>query len=318
MIRVTLIGAGAHSRNHGASLKILRARRPDEIELAAVCDLVADRARAYADMFGFARTYTDIDTMLAQEKPDCVMAIVPIPALLEVGAKLLRTGIPVVLEKTPGKDSGETRELLRVARECGTGHMVSFNRRFNPGVVRAREWLAANADRPPKVAVGRLLRSRRNRPMFAVNTGIHCVDTLLSLVGTPERVACDRLPTRHEGIYVFDARVNCSNGAVADFILSPLASEVEETYELYGDGYSVKVDAFTGAMRVADVDGQITESRPRSGAPDAFTNGTLRETKAFLDAVAAGEGFGPDLEEALLSMLTAEAILRGGETEIRA
>lgn len=318
MIRVTLIGAGAHSRNHGGSLKQIRDARPEEVELAAVCDLDLGRARAYAELFGFERTYDDTDVMLKKEKPDCVVAVVPIAKVLEIGGKLLKTGIPVVLEKTPGLDSAETRELLRIAREHHAPHMVSFNRRFIPALLRAREWIASNGDRPPKLVHARMLRNRRREPQFAVGTGIHVIDAVLSLLGEPKRVVSWKLPTFYENVFLYAAQIFTGNDDVGQFTISPVVGRKEETYEIHGADYCIFIDAFASTIRVFDEGHEALTWAPPEGSPEYLLNGTLGETEAFLAAVEKGAPFAPSLEESLLSMLAAEAILRGGETEIGA
>ena len=318
MVRVTLIGAGAHSRNHGGSLKHIRNARPDQVELVAVCDLDLDRARAYAELFGFERAYDSIAAMLKKEKPDCVIAIVPIPKTLEVGGELLETGIPVVLEKTPGLDSTETRELLGIAREHRAPHMVSFNRRFIPGLVRAREWLASNGDRPPKLVHARMLRNRRREPQFAVGTGIHLIDAVLSLLGAPKRVVSWKLPTIYESVYLYAAQIFTRNDDVGQFTISPVVGRKEETYEIHGEDYCIFIDAFASSIRVFDEGAEVLTWAPPDGSPEYLLNGTLGETEAFLAAVEAGGPFAPGLGESLLSMLAAEAVLKGGETEIEA
>ena len=65
MIRLVLLGCGEHSRNsHAAPLARYAAQNPGEIELVAACDLNLDRARDFCREFGFARAYSDAETLL--------------------------------------------------------------------------------------------------------------------------------------------------------------------------------------------------------------------------------------------------------------
>ena len=187
VIRIGVVGAGSHSsNNHGPALKQYCAEHPGEIELTAICDLDRDKAQTYADAFGFARVYDDVGRMLAGDTLDGLVLITPVAVTREVVGELLSRGIPLLIEKPPGENSAQTRELLRIARETGTPHMISFNRRFHPAVARAREWLAAHAaDRPPDLALARMQRVGRRETDFITATAIHSVDAVLSFMSAP-------------------------------------------------------------------------------------------------------------------------------------
>ena len=101
-LSICVLGAGSHSRAfHGPALKALCAESPGTIALAAICDLDAARAEEYAREFGFARTYTDLATMMANERPSAVIAVTPMERTLEIGSFLLRAKVPVLIEKPP-------------------------------------------------------------------------------------------------------------------------------------------------------------------------------------------------------------------------
>ena len=66
-LRIAVVGAGNIARSyHLPSLRRL-ADQDSELELAALCDMVEERARAMAERFGFARAYTDYRAMLDAE-----------------------------------------------------------------------------------------------------------------------------------------------------------------------------------------------------------------------------------------------------------
>jgi len=186
MVRIVVLGAGNHSSGtHGPALRTYAAEHPGEIELAAVCDLDSAKAQKYADAFGFARTYTDIEAMLAEQQPDGLIAVTPIALTEEIVSGLLPHRIPMVIEKPPGEDSAATRRLLAAAEASGTPHMISFNRRFSPAIMRAREWLAQTAqERPPQVVLCRMLRHNRREDNFVIGTAIHLLDAAISILGS--------------------------------------------------------------------------------------------------------------------------------------
>ncbi|MGB2821842.1 MAG: Gfo/Idh/MocA family oxidoreductase, partial [Phycisphaerae bacterium] len=187
MIRIAVIGAGAHSsRYHGPALRHVAEESPGAVELAAVCDLDVAKADHYAREFGFGAVYDEYDAMLEGESPDGLVVITPVAMTREVVADLLPRGIPLLFEKPPGVNSEEARELLAAAEGHDAPHMISFNRRFSPAVMKARQWLAANAaDRPPELAIARMFRVDRRDEDFVTSTAIHAADTILAFMGRP-------------------------------------------------------------------------------------------------------------------------------------
>lgn len=318
MIRLAVIGAGSHSTsNHGAALKACKAAHPDEIELAAVCDLDPKKAQAYASKFGFLKTYGDYDEMLASERLDGLIAITPLSLTEKIAGDLLTKGLPLVIEKPPGERSEATRRLLEIARRHGTPHMISFNRRFAPVIAKAREWLAGpGKGRPPRLMIGRMLRRARREEEFVVGTGIHLIDAILSFMDRPEEVFTRKTPSGVEGRYFYDASVRFRDGALANFILSSDVGVDEETFEIHGQEYCIQIDRVACRLRVFDRGREALSWQAPEGAEDAFTCGAVDETKAFIRSIKEGKGYWPDLKDGLVSMIVSEAVEAGGEVRI--
>ena len=321
MIRIGVIGAGAHSSaHHGPALGRCREERPGAVELAAICDLDAERARKYADRFGFEKVYTDMETMLGEEDLDGVVAVTPLPLTEEIAGRVIQSGKPLVIEKPPGPTVEAARRLRDRAVESGVPHMVSFNRRFNPALARARAWLAEEAAaRRPCLAIARMLRHDRREEGFAFGTGIHLVDAVLSLMGRPEKVESHASPVSPGGTLFFDARVRFADGGAACLAFAPACGRKgveEESLEIIGEGYDVQVDIGRCRIGIWDQGEQVLEWRAAEDAEDWEREGALDEMRAFIRYLEAGEGWWPTLEDALWSARTADAIQRGGETAL--
>jgi predicted dehydrogenase len=317
-LRIAVIGAGNHSAlHHGSSLKSFAASHPGEIELAAVCDLDAAKARAYAESFGFAKTYVDYKAMLSAEKLDGIVAVTPVSATAMVAADLLARGIPMVIEKPTGETAAETRRLLEIAAARKAPHMVSFNRRYIPAVTKAREWLAGpGKGRPPRIVVGRMLRSERREKEFVTGTGIHLIDTIVSFMGTPRHAVTSRSPAGAPDRWLYDSLLDFGGGASAAVIISPMVGTEEETVEIHGQDYAIQIDTVRCALRVSDGGKQVLSWESPGGAEYAFVCGALPETEAFIRSIRTGKGFWPELHDSLVTMVTAEAIEAGGEAAI--
>jgi len=316
--RIAVIGAGEHSAlHHGSALRAYVAMRPGELELVAVCDLDEARARDYAARFGFAGTYADFRAMIEHERPDGIVAVTPLTRTAAIVEELLGLGIPLVIEKPPGETSADTLRLLAAAEAHGTPHMVSFNRRFIPAVVKAREWIEAGAEaRAPRLMVARMLRRARRELGFPVGTGIHLVDAVLSFMGEARSVVTAKAPTDHPGRFLSVSQVDFGSGTSAALVISPDVGVDEETYEIQGQGYVAQVDAIRCAVRIVEEGREVLSWQVAPDSAYELVCGALGETERFVAALRDGRGFAPDLGEALASMRCAEAIEAGGEVEI--
>src|SRR5437867_2826134 len=81
---------------------------------------------------------------------------IPVEKIAEVSGLLLRRHLPCVIEKPPGRSLEEAASLAILARETGTRHMVSLNRRFNPYLNQALEWSREQGQ--PHYIAARMLR----------------------------------------------------------------------------------------------------------------------------------------------------------------
>src|ERR1043166_2950915 len=182
MIRIAIAGCGEHSRSsHATPLARYASLHPGEIELVAACDLDARKADEFCQSFGFLRTYTDLNQMLEDEKPDACVCVMPMNRIVEKGIELLERRIPCVIEKPLGTSLVEIERMAQVARDTQTAHMVSVNRRFMPYLNEARAWLQDVG--PPRYVRATQVRHARNEEDFIWSTAIHVLDALRYMVG---------------------------------------------------------------------------------------------------------------------------------------
>ena len=126
-IRVAFIGAGSlANRRHYPSLAGMA-----DVEVAAVCDLAEEKARATAERWGAPRTYTDYRQMLAEADPEAVYVVMPPQHLFQPVAYALRQGRNVFVEKPPGVSTEQTRVFAYEAARSGSLTMVGCMRRLD-------------------------------------------------------------------------------------------------------------------------------------------------------------------------------------------
>lgn len=146
MMRAVMAGCGAMSNGW------LRAIRDTPALQGAVAvvgfvdlDEAVARARAGEHGWGEAATGTDLGAMLADLRPDVVFDVVVPPARAGVVETALAQGCHVLSEKPMATSLAEARRLIDLARGAGRLHGVVQNRRWLPGIRRARALLASGA-----------------------------------------------------------------------------------------------------------------------------------------------------------------------------
>lgn len=321
-IKIAVIGAGNHSTvQHGPALKAYANMHPGRINLSAVCDLDIGKAKIYAKSFGFSNIYDNMDAMIDKETPDGLIVVTPMSLTKKIAGELLGKGIPLMIEKPPGKDSSETLDLLKIAENTGTPHMISFNRRFSPAVLKARDWIKDMLpERKPRIITAKMVRTRRIEPDFATGTGIHLVDNVLSFTGRPIHVSTEK--PQVAGSYSYISRISCDNGIIASIIIAPCSGASEETYEIYGDEYLVHIDFFSERIIIYDKGVCVLDWTLPSEADPAYKGGCIGEVENFVEYIMdkkeekAEKRLGPDLKDGLFSMLASEAVMAGGCKEI--
>jgi predicted dehydrogenase len=303
MIRLALLGCGEHSRSsHAAPLARYAAENPGDIELVATCDLDLDRARDFCREFGFARAYSDVETMLAAEPIDGCVCIMPMERIVELAVMLLERKVPCVIEKPLGTSSLESERLARAARQTDTPHMVSVNRRFMPFLNQAKAW--AKDIGPLQYVRATQVRHGRVEPDFIWSTAIHVLDALRHLAG--EVADFQTEVHRQTGLstvwYVVSLRFE--SGTQGRIEVLPTAGMVEESYELFGEGFRARVVAGSGPQRSLQCwrAGQMELEQYSSKAePEDLRNGAYNEVVEFVQALKTGKRPWPSVEDILPS-----------------
>ncbi|PYX40707.1 MAG: hypothetical protein DMG81_05430 [Acidobacteria bacterium] len=303
MIRLGLIGCGEHSEGgHAIPLAKYKAAHPEEIELAAVCDLKLDRAERFCRKYGFRKACGDVDGMLA-EKLDACISVVPVGQISEVGIKLLRASIPCVVEKPLGSSMEEVKALLRAARATRTPNFVSVNRRFMPFLNQAIEW--AREAGSLRYVRCTFTRHARREPEFLWGTAVHGMDTLRHIAGDVAKAEIRTLKSGDglTGWYAIDLRF--ASGVCGRLDVLPTAGVLEETYELIGEGFRAVVTCPFGperGWRAYRENRLVIEERASETLPEEVMNGCYDETAEFVRALINHVRPRPSIEDVFPSV----------------
>lgn len=295
-VRLALIGAGSHSRgNHASAMAQYAREHPGQVELAAVCDLQRQKAKAFAKMFGFKAVYTNYLEMIEEEHPDGCVCVMPIELTAALAIDLMKRGMPVTIEKPMGSSLKEIRRIAEVAEETGTPNMVSVNRRFDPLVRQGTRW--AREQGQFRYIRASILRHNRRESTFVSGTAIHCIDALRGIGGEISSYQSwlhERQPHWLHIVFTYES------GAMGSLDVLPTDGSVEERYEIFGEGF--RVDACAGTspyprLQCWRENNLITDECPPEDQPQFIRVGAYAETEEFVTALAEGRPPWPSVGE---------------------
>ncbi len=273
-LRAAIVGTGQIAKSHRDAY----AAYAGEVDLVAAVDVDEERVAEFCATTERAVAYRDLDTMLAEQRPDLVSLCTP-PAL-HVGqaVAVLRSGAWVWCEKPPCLSLAGYDEITAAETEGGPYAAFVFQQRSGSAAGHFRTLLDAGELGRPLVAHCQTTWYR-DEEYFAVpwrgkwvtegggttmGHGIHQMDLLLHLLGewTEVRAMAGRLVHDVETEDVSTALVRFASGAMATVVNSVLSPDevsriridcehaTAELTHLYG--YGTQNWVYTPAPHVTD------------------------------------------------------------------
>jgi predicted dehydrogenase len=317
--RAAIVGTGAIAAAHAAALRSLG----DRVELAAVVDLDAERARAFAAEWSVPAVGPDLTTLLAGEALDLVHICTPPASHGPLALESLRAGVHVLLEKPPALSLAELDRMAEASRASGAHLATVFQHRFGSGVARLRAMAAAGDLGRPLLATCDTLWYRDDAYYDVpwrgrwdtegggptMGHGIHQFDLLLAVLGPWEQVrALAARRARHvETEDVSMAMVTFAGGAVASVVNSVLSPRQISALRFDFENATIELSHLYG---YTDADWTITPApghedvaqRWKESADKTDITNHLPQLTAVLDALDAGEAPPVTIEDTRLTM----------------
>jgi len=312
MIRLALVGCGEHAESgHAIPLARYQAEHPEEVALAAACDIEPERAQAFCKRFGFDSAYGDIGEMLSREKLDGCITVVPPEKIAQIGGLVLGQHIPCVVEKPLGSTPAEVSALLASAASSGTPNMVSVNRRFMPFLNRALQWAGDSGS--IRYVHCTMARHARSEPEFIWATAVHGIDTLRYIAGDVASFDVRALKAGDGTAAWYAIDLHFKNGVEGRMDVLPTSGMLEETYDIFGEEYRVSVTCPFGSERgwSAYRGGiLVTQERVPADMPEDVLNGCYDETAAFIRALRDGDNPKPSIGDVVPSIELCMSVAR--------
>jgi predicted dehydrogenase len=303
------------------------------VRLAAVCDTDAQRLAATAR--DGTNTYTDYETMLAQEKLDAI--VVAVPARLHERAALaaINAGCAVLVEKPLAPSLAEGNRLVAAAEKAGVPLMPGHIERFNPAVRELAQRIQAGE-------IGRVLHltARRMGPIVVraqdVNvvhdSAIHDIDVMRYILGAEvERVFAE---SQADVLQPFEDSISAvlrfvgPSAAIGSLEVNWLSPRRVRDLTVLGEDGLFVLDYAAQTLtldKAQELSPRATAGQPWSPASGSARPGSIaiavepreplqQELKAFLTAVRDGTPMPVTGPDALAAIAIADALTESART----
>lgn len=145
--RVALVGTG--HRGSGTWGRDLLAGYSEHVEMVGLCDINGKRVEVAKRLIGVeAPTYTDLDRMLRETKPDLLIVTTRDSTHDEQIVRGLEFGCDVLTEKPMTTDEVKCQRILDTEKKTGRKVTVGFNYRYSPTARKIKELLMNGAIGP--------------------------------------------------------------------------------------------------------------------------------------------------------------------------
>ncbi len=312
--------------------------RIPEVEITAVCNRDAQRARVVMERYGIRKHYTDYREMIEVERPDFIDVITPPGTHVEMCRFAGTRGVHVICQKPLAPTFDDARQIVADARQSGIRLMVHENFRFQPWHREIKRLIAGGT-------IGGKLHSLyfRSRPgdgwgedayldrqpyfrtmprLLVYETGVHFIDTFRYLGGEIDGVysVLRRLNPviagEDTGVIVFEFR----SGAVGVWDANrynecndPDPRFTFGEFLVEGDGGSIRL-YLDGRLTVQPLGKEESEHEyphERRGFAADCVYATQRH---FVDCMVEDRPFETDGEDYLNTLAVQEAVYRSAET----
>lgn len=258
-MRVGVVGLGPIAQ----AAHLEACRRGRNTELYAICDLAGDLVARMAALHLPRATFTDFDGMLADPLVEAVILATSDALHVPLAERALAAGKHVLAEKPLGLDVAACVALEELVASSGLLLQVGLNRRFDPALAFARQFVADEIGRVDAlhawyndslarytmtdslqaipVTSGHARRGPKgDRASYLLLThGSHLLDTAAWLGGPIAAVQARRREAL--GGFLWSISIDFANGALGHAsLMVPAAGDFEEGFHVFGEGGSVQ------------------------------------------------------------------------------
>jgi predicted dehydrogenase len=316
-LRVAVVGTGGWGKEHAR----IFSRRADT-ELVGVVGRDAERTAARALAYGSA-PFTDIDEMLAAARPDLVTVCLPNEQHFEPTLRLIRAGVPLLVEKPLVFDLAQADELIAEAEQRELFFAINFNHRYAEAVQRAKRAIDDGVIGEPVFATWRFggeANHGTSRHANLIETQCHGFDMLEHLVAPISSIAAQMTDMTYGDWSTVALALEFDGGAVGTMLGS-----YDSSYA-YPDSQLIEVNGTEGRLVIHDTVRSLSIHRAGDETASVWQAGYFRDdardfhgtfdrhVDALLDALRAGDAPPIPARAGRRALELADAAIRSHET----
>ena len=133
-IRFGIVGSGLWGRTHAEAYNA-----HPLAELTAVCDVVEEKAKSFADAFGVEKVYNNTADLVRNADIDAVAIVTPDFAHCEPIVQAAEAGKHIIVEKPLATSRKDIRAIVTAVGDAGIKFMVDFHTRWSPPIFLAHK-----------------------------------------------------------------------------------------------------------------------------------------------------------------------------------
>ena len=277
-LNVGMVGYGFMGRTHSNAFSQVGHffDVPYQPVLMKICARNADKAKAFADQWGYESSVTDWRKLVEDKNIDLIDIASPNDTHMEIAIAAAKAGKMVMCEKPLGRSAAESKKMVAAVEKADVANMVWYNYRRVPAVTLAKQMIDEGK-------LGKIFHYRAKflqdwtiskdlpqggQGLWRLDVGVagsgvtgdllaHCIDTALWLNGGIDKV-CGMTETfikeRHhnitgktEKVGIDDASLflaRFANGSLANFEATRYARghKALYTFEINGEHASIAWD----------------------------------------------------------------------------
>ncbi len=241
-LKIALVGTGGWAREHARILSL----RPD-VDFCGIMgrnpERTAERAAEYS-----TTAYTDLATMLSEQKPDLVCVCLPNQHHFDLTRQLIEAGVPLLVEKPIVFEMEQADALLEAARAKNLFFAINFNHRYAKPLQLAKQKIESGEIGDIVFATWRFGGEGYSDHPHAnlIETQCHAFDQLEWLCGPIASIMAEMTEQTGKGFSTLALSLRFQNGAVGS-----LVGTYDSSYA-YRDTQRIEINGTKGRVLIED------------------------------------------------------------------
>lgn len=311
-MNVGFIGAGNMANYvHYPSLSEMQ-----DVKILAICDLIEERLNATAQKYQIPYQFRDYREMLDKVKLDAIYIIMPPQGLKDIALHCLSKGKHIFIEKPPGMNLEETKQMAEMAKKHNCKSLVAFNRRYTPVMTESKKMVEEKS--PVILGVGEFHKHHLgDEPYLDTKSWIicdiiHTVDSLRWMSSKEvEKVVSNIGKIDSPYNNCFTALLKFSGDTRGVLCANYISGVRKERFEIHGKGISAYIEPPDFAQIYKDNNSEciLLEGQKLAGSSERHrTYGFFNESRHFIDCLKGDKQPDTSLDDAVKTMELIQAI----------